>query len=67
MQVLVASLASLKSKLTKCAAWLVQVSAVDGTEGEAVSLQQVLANFVRGARPIQALDDPAVQNQDCVA
>ena len=67
MQVLVASLASLKSKLTKCAAWLVQVSAVDGTGGEAVSLQQVLANFVRGARPIQALDDPAVQNQDCVA
>ena len=46
---------------------MVQVSAVDGTGGEAVSLQQVLANFVRGARPIQALDDPAVQNQDCVA
>ena len=53
-----------KSKLCVC---LVQVSAVDGTGGEAVSLQQVLANFVRGARPIQALDNPAMQNQDCVA
>ena len=52
------------SSLSVC---LVQVSAVDGAGGEAVSLQQVLANFVRGARPIQALDDPAVQNQDCVA
>ena len=62
-----ASLASLASLKSKRAAWLVQVSAVDGTGGEAVSLQQVLANFVRGARPIQALDDPAVQNQDCVA
>ena len=46
---------------------VLQVAAVDGTGGAAVSLKEVLANFVRGARPIQALDDPAVQNQDCVA
>ena len=46
---------------------VLQVASLDGTGGAAVSLKEVLANFVRGARPIQALDDPAVQNQDCVA
>ena len=46
---------------------MLQVASLDGAGGAAVSLKEVLANFVRGARPIQALDDPAVQNQDCVA
>ena len=49
------------------ASCVLQVASLDGAGGAAVSLKEVLANFMRGARPIQALDDPAVQNQDCVA
>ena len=42
-----------------------QVEVLDGSQGELVTYNQALANWLGNTRPFQALDDPEVRNPGC--
>ena len=43
-----------------------EVSLLDGgAAGEKMSLRDLLANFVKGTKPFQAIDDMTAQNPKC--
>ena len=42
-----------------------KVPVLDGGGGQSLVLRDLLANFVKGTKPYQAIDDMTAQNPDC--